>query len=252
MLLSSLSFNISHIPVSYQTTQDYIREWLPRSHGELKTLLNLESYPDEAACNYCKINPSIYRCIDCNGRPTSCLDCCRHTHDRNPFHRIEEWTGQYFTPSWLWRVGLSIDLGHRGLSCPWYQQNLDTEMVSIEALDSELMDEEDAEDYNWVDPGKPTSTNIVGSTIMIIVHTNGIHYLPVRTCRCPNAQPEDIQMMEMSFYPSTYKNTKTMFTFQLLDDYLLDNLECQTSSHHYFQKLRRMTNPTLPQSVPVG
>ena len=235
-----------------QTTQDYLREWLSRREDELRTILNLEALPDDAACIYCRKKPSVYRCVDCNGRPTSCQECCLETHSRNPLHRVEEWTGHYFTPSWLWRIGLSINLGHRGLSCPWYHQNPDAETITIDKVDSDLIDEEDPEDYDWVDPGKPKSTSIPGSRVMVIIHTNGIHYLPVRICRCPNAPSEDIQMMEMSFYPSTYKNIRTMFTFQLLDDYLLDNLECQTSSHHYFQKLRRMTNPALPQSVPVG
>lgn len=87
---------------------------------------------------------------------------------------------------------------------------------------------------------------------MVVVHTNGIHYLPVRFCRCPNAATEDIQLIQMRYYPSTYKQVRTVFTFQLLDDYLLENLECQTSTYHYFQKLRRMTNKAVPQSIPVS
>jgi hypothetical protein len=87
---------------------------------------------------------------------------------------------------------------------------------------------------------------------MVVVHTNGIHYLPFRVCLCPNAATEDIQLLRMGYYPSTYKQIRTVFSFQLLDDYLLENLECQTSTYHYFQKLRRMTNKAIPQSIPVS
>jgi len=113
-------------------------------------------------------------------------------------------------------------------------------------------DEDDLEEPSGIDTAKPTATQISGAKVMVIVHTNGIHYLPVRICRCQAAPPEDIQMMQLGYYPSTYNYIRTMFTFQLLDDYLLANLECQTSGYHYYQKLRRMTNKASPHVVPVG
>jgi CxC2 like cysteine cluster associated with KDZ transposases len=93
---------------------------------------------------------------------------------------------------------------------------------------------------------------MTGAKLMVVVHTNAIHYLPVRVCRCPNAATEDVQLIQMRYYPSTYRQIRTVFTFQLLDDYLLENLECQTSTYNYFQKLRRMTNKAIPQSIPVS
>ena len=90
-----------------------------------------------------------------------------------------------------------------------------------------------------------------GAKLMVVVHTNGIHYLPVCVCHCQNAAMEDIQLLQMRYYPSTYKQIQTVFTFQLLNDYLLENLECQTSTYNYFQKLRQMTNKAVPQSIPV-
>ena len=181
--------------------------------------------------------------------PTTCFDCCRESHLRTPLHRIHQWTGKYFIPSWLWKVGLCIDLGHGGQPCPCYHEG----GVFPEPLSSEIPDEEDEpEDHGGIDNGKPTATNIAGAKLTVIVHTNGIHYLPVRICRCLDGPPEDIQMMRLGYYPSTYKYIRTMFTFQVLDDYLLANLECHTSGHHYYQKLRRMTNKAAPQLVPVG
>ena len=98
----------------------------------------------------------------------------------------------------------------------------------------------------------PISFRLPGAKLMVVVHTNGVHYLPIRVCRCPNAPSEDIQLLQMRYYPSTYKQIRTVFTFQLLDDYLLENLECQMSTYNYFQKLRQMTNKAVPQSIPVS
>ena len=171
-------------------------------------------------------------------------------HLHNPLHRIKQWTGKYFISSWLWKVGVCIELGHGGEPCPCYQEG---SVFPEQSVPGDTSDEEDdLEDPSGIDTGKPTSTQISGAKIMVIVHMNGIHYLPVRICRCQAAPTEDIQMMQLGYYPSTYKYIRTMFTFQLLDDYLLANLECQTSGHHYYQKLRRMTNKATPHLVPVS
>jgi CxC2 like cysteine cluster associated with KDZ transposases len=61
----------------------------------------------------------------------------------------------------------------------------------------------------------------------------------------------DLQLLRRGFYPSTFKGVRTVFTFSLLDDYLLDTLECHTSTHHYYQKLRRLTNKSFPHTAPV-
>ncbi|KAG2096761.1 uncharacterized protein F5147DRAFT_656558 [Suillus discolor] len=44
---------------------------------------------------------------------------------------------------------------------------------------------------------------------------------------------------------------KSAFTFDILNDFLLDNLECGTSAMNYYSKLRRMTMAVFPHLVPV-
>jgi hypothetical protein len=153
----------------------------------------------------------------------------------------------------LWKVGICLDLGHAGAQCPGYNQE---PFHSVWEYENEFgnagEDEEDPEGVGWANPGKPSPAEAKGLKVVTIVHTNGIHHIPIRHCMCPNSPLENIQMLRMRLYPSTYKNIKTVFTFALLDDYLLENLECQTSSLHYFQKLRRMTNKAFPQLVPVS
>ena len=94
---------------------------------------------------------------------------------------------------------------------------------------------------------KPQDQVHNGGQVMTIVHTSGVHYLPVIFCGCSQAAAEDIQLFWVRLYPSTYKSCKTVFTFQLLDDYHLENLECKTLATHYYSKLRRITNFAFPK-----
>jgi hypothetical protein len=38
------------------------------------------------------------------------------------------------------------------------------------------------------------------------------------------------------------KQIETAFTFSVLDDFLLDNLECKTTAQQYYSKLQHITN----------
>ncbi|KAG1734387.1 uncharacterized protein EDB91DRAFT_1031141, partial [Suillus paluster] len=69
-------------------------------------------------------------------------------------------------------------------------------------------------------------------------------------CDCPNAMSPDIQMFRHGFFPASFNKLKTMFTFRVLDDFLLDNLECGTSAMKYYSKLRQMTSSVFPHLVP--
>ncbi|KAG1800198.1 uncharacterized protein HD556DRAFT_1341629 [Suillus plorans] len=73
---------------------------------------------------------------------------------------------------------------------------------------------------------------------MVIVDKSRVYRLEVRCCDCPNAMSPDIQM------------PKTVFTFRVLDDFLLDSLECGTSAINYYSKLQQMTSSMFPHLVP--
>ncbi|KAF8259615.1 hypothetical protein EI94DRAFT_1468206, partial [Lactarius quietus] len=59
-----------------------------------------------------------WRCSDCFPAPILCRECCRDSHQRLPFHRVQKWTGKYFMPSWLREIGVNLHLGHSGDVCP--------------------------------------------------------------------------------------------------------------------------------------
>lgn len=90
-----------------------------------------------------------------------------------------------------------------------------------------------------------------GSRIIVVVDTTGIHELPFDFCTCRNAPPPNEQLLRMGFYPATSQRPQTVFTFRVLDDFLLTNKECKTPALSYYTRLQRLTNNTFPHSVPV-
>jgi hypothetical protein len=98
---------------------------------------------------------------------------------------------------------------------------------------------------------KPPKRTIEGHNVCTVVHTNGVHHLPFIKCTCEDAAPFDIQLLRAGFYPSTGVQTRTVFTFELLDLYLIDVVVCHTATNSFYAKLRRLTNDSFPDSVPV-
>jgi hypothetical protein len=61
----------------------------------------------------------------------------------------------------------------------------------------------------------------------------------------------DIQMFQHGFFPVSFNRPKTLFTFRVLDDFLLNNLECGTLAMNYYSKLWQMTSSMFPHLVLV-
>jgi hypothetical protein len=87
---------------------------------------------------------------------------------------------------------------------------------------------------------------------MTIVDKSGVHSLSMWYCRCPGAIGKDMQLFKAGLFPASFTKPKTAFTFSVLDDFLLDNLECGTSAMNYYSKIRRLTSSIFPLMVPVG
>ena len=198
--------------------------------------------------------------MDCLGTPSYCSSCCQQTHAQIPFHCVESWAGSFFQPSWLRRLGVNIYLGHGSNPCCTIVQEHSClqdryNIVDLEEDESCSSDEPRNEDMQFLPADaypRPGDFDVNGTPIMIIVDTSGIHHFGVQYCLCPNAQSQDIQLMSLGFYPATFDNLQTAFSFRVLDDFLLDNLECKTTASNYYSKLRRITNSSFPQLVPVS
>ncbi|KAN0128326.1 hypothetical protein V8E53_013831 [Lactarius tabidus] len=60
-----------------------------------------------------------------------------------------------------------------------------------------------------------------------------------------------MQLMMAGLFPATFHNPKTAFTFWVLEDYHLDNLECKTTPSQFFSCFRRLTNNEFPNTIPL-
>jgi hypothetical protein len=125
-----------------------------------------------------------------------------------------------------------------------------------DASDSNLQDEfaaatdEDALQFGFGSPN-PGRNDENGNPIITVVDRSGVHEIGVSWCSCPEAPERDMQLMMAGLFPATSRNPKTAFTFRVLEDLHLDNLECKTTPSQFFSRLRRLTNDEFPNTVPV-
>ncbi|KAI6015712.1 hypothetical protein EDC04DRAFT_2870443 [Pisolithus marmoratus] len=87
---------------------------------------------------------------------------------------------------------------------------------------------------------------------MTIVHTQGIFSHEVSVCNCPGSNPNGwhLDLLRQRLFPASISKPKTTFTFDVLDHFLIDALECKTSAMSFYQKLKRFTNNAFPERVP--
>jgi len=102
------------------------------------------------------------------------------------------------------------------------------------------------------DSSKPPKNDDNGNPIITVINRSGVHEIGVRWCCCPNRHKHDMQLMEAGLFPATFRNPKTAFTFRVLEEFHLDNLECKTTPSQFFSRLRRLTSDEFPNSVPVS
>ena len=240
-----------------------MKEWLPRRNEYIAETIGREAPPPSRACQLCNEPNSLWRCKNCFGEPSFCTSCCRDHHSLQPFHRVKAWNGRHYMDSWLWHAGVEVHVGHGGIKCPTRTRRLNNATNTPTELDDPFLEDpfrglDDpfaVPQVYWSDElqlDRPTGTYHHGGKVVIIIHTNGVHHLPVHFCECEGHATEEIQLLRTALFPSTYKDVRTVFTMELLDDYLLQNLECKTSTTHYYSKLRRVTNKAFPSSVPVN
>jgi CxC2 like cysteine cluster associated with KDZ transposases len=162
-----------------------------------------------------------------------------------PFHRVEEWVGDHFEPSWLSKAGVRLHTGHAGKPCP--------SAVPLEVDGRCHKDMDDGWEDDDVFTAEPSSPSKTKKNEVVVVDHSGIHRLPIRWCRCAdpnNIHRRDLELLQIGLYPASFKNIQTVFTFGVLDDFLLENLECKTSAMNFYSKLRRMTTKAFPDTVP--
>jgi hypothetical protein len=209
-----------------------LNDWKTHEGEFLFHLLALEG-PGDGKCQSCHTEPLQFRCLDCFGGPSFCQQCCLDRHHVNPFHKIQMWNGKCFLPSDLHHLGLVLHLGHSGGKCPAHQEGQDDIGVPLEGGDG------------WEDE------HIV-QDIITVVHTTGVYKRRVRWCGCQARYKPYIQLLNMQLYPATTTRPETAFTFDLLDHFYIDAMECNTSANNFFNKLRRLSSNAFPHTITVS
>jgi hypothetical protein len=90
-----------------------------------------------------------------------------------------------------------------------------------------------------------------GNPVITIIDRSGVHEIGVRWCCCPEADERDMQLMAAGLFPATFRNPRTAFTFRVLEEFHLGNLECKTTPSQFTSRLRRLTSDEFPNTVPV-
>lgn len=190
----------------------------------------------DSRCAACGLQDPTIRCTDCFGSPAFCKVCIVTSHQSLPFHRIQTWNGKCFSKSSLLDEGFRLNIGHGGQPCPISQHQSD--------------DWEDVMDLD-TNSSHPVEEDNVRQSTMIIVHSSGIFHHHVHFCTCPGSAQKHIQLFREGLFPASTTNPKTCFTFDVLDHFYMDAMECKSTAMSFYQKLKRFTNNFLPSTVPV-
>ena len=200
----------------------------------------MEHLPINTSCKQCMDKVGQFRCMDCFGQPLLCHLCCLEAHSSLPFHSIEKWTGKFFKKTSLNVEGFILHLGHGGSCCPANVTSA-TEPEVAEAEEGDIVDEVLLE--GWEPRDKRT---------LVIVDVSRVHQLNISWCCCPSAPDHVTQLFEHRLFPASTSRPSTAFTFSVLEYFHVDAVECKTSASSFSTKLRRLTDFSSPQSVPVS
>lgn len=168
---------------------------------------------ESPGCTESNLSHTVYRCEECFGGKMYCRGCSNRMHATQPFHRIRSWTAgpaAHFVRASAYDRGYVLQFGHSRQPCP------------------------------------------AGMTVqeMHIMHTNGIHVMPVAFCRCSGRLDWE-QLLEHDMFPGTDDRVRSIFTFAVLDLFHNFNLVSKTAPRDFNKALRRFTDAGFPTSVPV-
>jgi hypothetical protein len=172
----------------------------------------------DANCN-CGRGKRLVHCVDCHCYAPACSSCFIERHRSNPFHWALVWNpeNQYFVKT-DYTVVLpevtAIQIGHHGddTFCPFTKSD--------------------------------THCNIA--------HINGIHSTKLRYCDCPAADDKVTQLMRSRLFPATTGDPRSAFTFAVLKQSSMHNLQSKCGAFDYMLSLRHMGIFELEEASGTG
>jgi hypothetical protein len=140
--------------------------------------------------------------------------------------------------------GFILHLGHGGSCCPANIPSPTTEgKTAGDGEDEELEEADEILLEGWEPRDKRT---------LVLIDISGVYQLIVSWCCCPNAPDQATQLFQHQLFPASTSRPSTAFTFGVLEYFHIDAVECKTSASNFSSKLRRLTDFSSPQSVPVS
>ncbi|KAJ7443174.1 hypothetical protein B0H11DRAFT_1881567 [Mycena galericulata] len=164
----------------------------------------------------CLTEPITTQCYDCTGYLATCAACFVKNHLQSPFHWAEVWdfAKRFFVRHDISALGHTIQLGHNGNPC-----------------------------------SQPTN-----SRLFTIVNGNGVHATRIAFCGCKKQPLLPIdrvrQLMLSRLFPATTKDPRTAFTFSVLKEFSLHNLESKKAAYDYLGAILRLTDNGFTADVP--
>ncbi|KAI9431761.1 hypothetical protein H4582DRAFT_1822014 [Lactarius indigo] len=221
-----------------------MKQWVELRDRYLHVLLEMEGRGRSDKCSMCSKKPEI-KCLDCFGPLLFCKDCCLEAHRNSPFHRPLLWNATHYTPVTLHSLGFVLCIGHGGMPCPRTPEGPSTNPdISDRLFDSLDM----SPDSNDSDSSR-VQTADSGNPLFTVVDRSGIFDMEVVFCICPGMDNIGEQLLQSGLFPSTFWQIEILFTFTVLEDFILDNLECKTTAQQYYSKLQSMTSKMFPNNV---
>ncbi|KAJ7130587.1 hypothetical protein C8R44DRAFT_732099 [Mycena epipterygia] len=152
--------------------------------------------------------PCTLRCSDC-GDVLQCLDCCLKCHKLVPLHFLEEWKGKFCQPRMLKTLRLVYQLGHEGLPCP-----------NPEAV----------------------------LRVMVVMDCNTVHCVKYQRCACDHSDMMNPvrQLLCNGWYPVSVTDLDTCATFNVLEQFQLQNVVGGMNAHDFVTALERRTSTKVP------
>ncbi|KAJ7710762.1 hypothetical protein B0H17DRAFT_837153, partial [Mycena rosella] len=155
------------------------------------------------------------QCYDCTEYRATCTQCFVSQHLNTPFHWAEVWDTDngFFVKHDISRLNHVVQLGHHGGPC----------------------------------------TSPSGTRKFTVVDHNGVHATELAFCGCREQPPNKIrQLMRACLFPAMVKETRTAFTFTVMKQCHLHNLEAKKAAYDYMGALRRLTDNAFTEDVPVS
>ncbi|KAK7054540.1 hypothetical protein VNI00_003738 [Paramarasmius palmivorus] len=189
----------------YQDSDNPLITWKEKYRDEyLDGMLITEGRGRHSSHCGCGSTSARFRCLDCFSLQMVCKDCICRQHLLNPLHRIQEWKSGFFHRIPIKEIGVYVHLGHS--------------------------------------PGRVCERPQQTQGDFVVLSTTGIHEVELFFCGCNADFDHKQQLLEVGWWPSSYKDPRSAATFDVLRQFHALNLQAQTPPTDFYRTLETLTD----------